>query len=389
MSVPIVRLKPKEDIRVRSGHLWVFSNEISKVEEAPSPGDVVEVRSSKDFPVGFGFFSPKTLIAVRIISKEYIDPQKEFFVNRLQTALSLREKFFGSPFYRLAYGESDFLPGLIVDRFDKLFSVQILSVGMEKKKALIYEAIQELFSPEAIFERNDSSTRELEGLDQSKSVVIGKEKTVDYEEEGVVFRINPFRGQKTGFYFDQRQNRIFSRKFAGDFKVLDLFSNEGGFALGMAYAGANEVTAVDSSQQALGNLVTNLQLNNLSNVKAVTADVNDYLKQISSANDKFDVVICDPPNYARSRKSVTAAKVGYKQLHKNIFNVLNPGGILLTASCSHHIFKETFEEIVMKTALKCGRTLQLLHRAGASPDHPILPQMPETDYLKFNAYKVS
>jgi 23S rRNA (cytosine1962-C5)-methyltransferase len=388
MKHPIIRLKSKEDIRIQSGHLWVFSNEIAKIEGEPAAGDVVQVLSAKNSSMGFGFYNPKTLIAVRIISREFVEPEKTFFTARIQSALSLRTTLFNIPFYRLVYGESDFLPGLIIDRFGDLFTVQILSVGMEKRKDFIHDSIKELFSPAAIYERNDSQTRELEGLPQSKSIIFGKEETADYDEDGVVFRINPFSGQKMGFYFDQRLNRIFSRAFAKDSKVLDLFSNEGGFALNMAHAGAGSVVAVDSSESAIGNLKVNASLNRLENVNAVAADVHQYLQQALSANEMFDAVVCDPPSFTRSRKSVTTAKIGYKQLHRSIFSVLKPGGILLTASCSHHIFRETFEDAVSDAALKSGKTLQLLHRAGASPDHPILPSMPETEYLKFNVYRV-
>ncbi len=388
MTHCIVRLKPKEDNRILAGHLWVFSNEVSKMDGSASAGDVVEVRSSKNTSLGFGFYNPKTLIAVRIIAKEFIDPDKDFFVNRLVQALSIRERLFDSPFYRLCYGESDFLPGLTIDRFGNLFSVQILSVGMEKRKEIVYKSLEELFSPEAIYERNESQTRELEGLGRSKAVVLGAEKTVDYDEAGVNFRINPFRGQKTGFYYDQRSNRVFSRRFAKESRVLDLFANEGGFALGLARAGAREVVAVDSSGPAIETLVSNSVSNELAQVTALTSDVHAFLSRAAADNEKFDVIVCDPPSFTKNRKSVTAAKAGYKQLHRSIFALLNPNGILLTASCSHHIFRETFDEIVDETARRNGRTLQLLHRAGASPDHPVLPSMPETEYLKFNAYRV-
>jgi len=388
MSHFIVKLKPKEDIRLLAGHLWVFSNEISGIEGGPMAGDVVEVRSARNFSLGFGFYNPKTLIAVRIMSKDFVEPQKNFFVEKIQSAFRLRERFFPSPFYRLAYGESDFLPGLIIDRFGDLFSVQILSAGMDKRKDSIYDAIKELFFPKAIYERNDTPTRELEGLLQSKSIIFGREETADYDEDGVVFRVNPFCSQKTGFYFDQRINRLFSRRFAAGSNVLDLFSNEGGFALNMAHAGASKVTAVDSSESAINNLITNSRLNRLEQVNALPSDVHAYLSRALSANEKFDVIVCDPPSFTKNRRSVTTAKAGYRQLHRTIFSLLKSSGILLTASCSHHVFRQTFEEVICEAALKSGRVLQLLHRAGASPDHPILPSMPETEYLKFNAYRV-
>lgn len=388
MSIPSVRLKRKEEKRILAGHLWVFSNEIEKIEGTPETGDVVEVRSGKNEPLGFGFFNPKTLIAVRLFSKEFVEPDKQFFIDRLRSALELRGRLFDVPFYRLAYGESDFLPGLIIDRFDSIFSVQVFSAAMEKRRDMIYESIKELFSPDAVYEKNESSTRILEGLAQSKSVIYGEERSVDYEEDGVVFRINPFRGQKTGFYLDQRANRIFSRRFGGDAHVLDLFSNEGGFGLNLARAGAIMVQCVDSSEQSVDSLRVNSEINGFKNVEGIVLDVDSFLRKAVSSGEKYDVVVCDPPSFTKNKRSVTPAKAGYRHLHENIFAVLKPGGILLTASCSHHIFRQTFEDVVALAARKTGRTLQLLHRAGAAPDHPVLPAMPETEYLKFNAYRV-
>lgn len=389
MTVPVVRLKRKEEKRILAGHLWVFSNEIENIGGAPGVGDIVEVRSAKGDRVGFGFYNPRTLIAVRIFSTEFVQPDKDFFIDRLKTALELRERLFQKPFYRLTYGESDFLPGLIIDRFGPVFSVQILSAAMERRKEIIYESVKEMFSPSAIYERNESSTRELEGLPQSKSIVFGEEMCVDYDEEGVTFRLNPFRGQKTGFYYDQRLNRIFARHFAPGSEALDLFSNEGGFGLNLASTGASKVTSVDSSETAVQALRINSQLNGLSNVEVEVSDVYSFLDNVASAGKKFDVIVCDPPSFTKSRRSVTTAKAGYRRLHESIFRILKPYGILLTASCSHHIFRETFEDVVAIAAQKSGRSLQLLHRAGASPDHPVLPMMPETEYLKFNAYRVN
>ena len=186
MTIPSIRLKRKEENRILAGHLWVFSNEIEKIEGMPETGDVVEVRSGRNERLGFGFFNPKTLIAVRLFSKEFVEPDKDFFTRRLTSALDLRERLFGVPFYRLAYGESDFLPGLIVDRFGSLFSVQIFSAAMEKRKDLVFQSIMEVFSPDAVYERNEGATRELEGLPQLKSVIHGEEKCVDYDEDGEV-----------------------------------------------------------------------------------------------------------------------------------------------------------------------------------------------------------
>ncbi len=388
MTIPVIRLKPKEDKRITSGHQWVFSNEIAQIEGKPETGDVVEVRSKRDEQLGFGFYNQKTLIAIRIFSRNYVEPDRNFFIDRIQSALSLRQKIFGTPFYRLTYGESDFLPGLIIDRFDNLFTVQMLSAAIEKRKEIIYDSLNDLFSPTAIYERNDTSARELEGLAQTKSIVCGQEQTIDYDEEGVIFRINPFRGQKTGFYFDQRMNRIFSRRFGDRSRVLDLFSNEGGFGLNLSRSGATKVIAVDSSEAATRSVSLNANLNGLTNIVAETADVQSYLERAEDSGEKYDVIICDPPSFARNRRSVGSAKAGYRRLHESLFKIIDANGILLTACCSHHIYRETFEKVVWEAALRSGRSLQLLHRAGASPDHPVLPAMPETEYLKFSAYRV-
>ncbi|MCL4539930.1 MAG: class I SAM-dependent rRNA methyltransferase [Bacteroidetes bacterium] len=388
MTIPIVRLKPKEERRILSGHLWVFSNEIAGIEGAPAVGDVVSVRKHGGVQIGYGFYNPQTLIAVRLFSKEYVEPDKLFFTSRITSALELRETLFHAPFYRLVHSESDFLPGLTIERFGTLFSVQILSAAMERRKDIIYDCLREMFDPAAIYERNEGSSRELEGLPPAREIVFGEERTVDYDENGVTFRINPLSGQKTGFYFDQRLNRIFSREFADHSSVLDLFSNEGGFALNLARAGSEKIVAVDSSQQAINNLLLNSELNGFKNVQGIVADVNSFLAKASASGEKYDVVVSDPPSFTKNRKSVPAAKAGYRHLHETIFSVLKKGGILLTASCSHHIFRETFEEVIATAAERAGRTLQLLHRAGASPDHPVLPGMPETEYLKFNVYRV-
>ncbi len=389
MTIPQVRLKRKEENRLLAGHLWVFSNEIEKIDGSPSVGDVVDVRSSKNERLGYGFFNPSTLIAVRIFSREFVEPDVDFFANRLSSSLELRRRLFAVPFYRLVYGESDFLPGLIIDRFDSLFTVQIFSAAMERRKELIYEALKRIFSPTAIYERNESATRELEGLGQSKSIILGEDSTVDYDEDGVIFRINPFHGQKTGFYFDQRLNRIFSRRFAGGAEVLDLFSNEGGFTLNMSKAGAASVKSVDASEPAIDALRSNAGLNALTGIDAEPSDADLFLKKAATSGKKYDIVVCDPPSFTRNRKSVPAAKAAYRRLHESVFGILRPGGILLTASCSHHIFRQTFEDTIASAAQRSERTLQLLHRAGAAPDHPVLPAMPETEYLKFNAYRVS
>lgn len=389
MKTPIVTLRAKEERRLRKGHLWVFSNEILKIEGTAGVGDVVEVRDSRNNPLGYGFYNPRSLISVRIFSKEYVEPNIEFLIKRIDSALQLRKKIFSIPFYRVVHGESDFLPGLIIDRFGDIVSIQTYSAAFEQRKELVHQAVEEIFSPRAIYRRDESPTRILEGLEQTKSIVKGFEETVRYDEEGVVFNISPYRGQKTGFYFDQRFNRLMCRRFVKGGRVLDLYCNEGGFSLNAAFAGATQVIGVESSEYAVNKALDNIKSNQFKGVDVYLSDVDAYLDTLIRRKEMFDVVICDPPGFTKNKKSIPQAKSAYRKLHEKIFSLLSDGGILMTGSCSYHIYRETFEEIVSQAASDAGRGLQLLSRSGAAPDHPILTAMPETDYLKFNVYSTS
>lgn len=381
-------LKNKEERRILAGHLWVFSNEVREVHGSPVAGDVVEVVAANGKSLGVGFYNPKSLIAVRLLSRQVIEITAQFFFERLERALALRRKLYpASEWFRLVHSESDALPGLVVDKFNDLLSVQTFSAGMENRLALIADVLEELLHPSAIVERNESPLRELEGLPPRTSVLRGAVSPTTLTDGDVEYVVDVLAGQKTGFFLDQRENRPRVRRFSVGARVLDCFCNDGGFSLHAARAGAQHVTAIDISADAVRRTAANAAANGLS-VECLQADVFEQLREFKVQRATFDVVILDPPSFTKSRKNVTAAKQGYRDLHIRAFDVLQAGGILLTASCSHHIEQATFLDVIDQAARKAGRSLQILEQHGAAPDHPTLFAMPETAYLKFIVMRV-
>jgi 23S rRNA (cytosine1962-C5)-methyltransferase len=381
----VVTLKKNEDRRITNGHLWAFSNEILNISGEPLAGDIVELRNHAGTLLGIGFYNPGSLIAVRLLSRQEEEIDFQFFHRRIESALHLRTTLYSpSGTFRLLHGESDFLPGLIVDKYNNQLAVQTLSFGMDKRLTLICDVLESIFHPQAIVERNDAPVRSLEGLEQRKGILRGSVSPERIVEHGVHYTIDLLEGQKTGFFLDQRENRHRIRRYAKERRVLDCFCNEGGFALNAAASGASEVIGIDISDRAIGRAAENSSQNTLP-VKPcfLKSDCFDYLKEAATRGEKFDLIILDPPSFAKSKKSVRKAKKGYKELHTSAYRLLKPEGILATASCSHHVFEDTFLEIVHESARAAGRTISLLEWHGAAPDHPVLPGMPETRYLKF------
>lgn len=392
---PAITLQKREDLRIRAGHLWVFSNEIREVAGDPQPGSLVEVRDAGGAFIGSGMYNPHSLIAARILTHDESlrgreTPGREFFNDRIGRALELRKLLFpSSDTYRLAHGESDLLPGLVIDRYNEYCSIQTVSLGMDACLPWIVETLEDLLRPAGIIERNDTPLRDLEGLPRQKKILRGTAGTTEFEEDGVRCLVNPLEGQKTGFYLDQRINRAAIGRFTKDRAVLDCFCNEGGFALHAAQAGAKTIRAVDTSAAAIEQGGRNAALNAFAApIEWLQEDVFEHLEHATQEGTKYDMVILDPPSFTRSRKNVPAAKQGYRQLHAKAFSLLPTGGILATASCSHHIYEETFLETILDGARKAGTTVSLLDWRGASPDHPVLPAMPETKYLKFGIFCV-
>ncbi len=385
-----ILLRKNEEHRIIAGHQWAFSNEIKTVEGNPDPGDVVELHRHDGKLIGQGFYNPHSLIAFRLLSKEVEEISFQFFERRITDALNLRKRIYHtSESFRLVHGESDFLPGLIIDKYNEFLSVQILSAGMERRITLIGDVLESIFHPKAIVERNESPLRTLEHLEPRKGVLRGTLDQTIISENGVKFKVDLLNGQKTGFFLDQRENRKSLRRYTKGAKVLDCFCNEGGFAINAALNGSSNVLAIDISESAVAKAKVNAAINDTPTIAFETSDVFERLKELASKNERFDVVILDPPSFGRTKKSVATALKGYKEINSSALNLISPGGFLATASCSHHIAEESFLHAVEQAARSSHRRLQLLEFAGASPDHPVLASMPETKYLKFAIFSVS
>ncbi len=385
-------LKSKAGRRFKQGHPWVFSNELEKPAERPQAGDIVSLRQQDGTFLAYGFYHPNSLIAFRALTGKEELPGEAFFSQLIDQAISLRNKVYPQAnARRLVHSESDGLPGLIVDQFDDILSMQINSAGMERLIDLLLPLLKQKMSANKIVLRNDSSLRILEGLKQYTEVWQSDEKeaTANITENDIKYRVDVFNGQKTGFFIDQRENRLAFRRFIGKGdRVLDAFCNDGGFALNALVAGAAQVEAVDISGSALARAEKNAGLNNLSQkIQFSKVDVMKWLPGLKPEN-LYDVVNLDPPAFASNRKSIPVARKAYRKLHGSAMQVLKKGGILSTACCSHHISEEDFLDSIQQAAIRTGRQCQLLFRGGPPADHPVLLAMPESGYLKFHIFRV-
>jgi 23S rRNA (cytosine1962-C5)-methyltransferase len=387
-------LKPKEHRRLLSGHLWVFSNELKEVPRDIAAGETVQLFTSDGRLLGTGFFNPQSLIAFRLLTRNEDQPDREFFKRKILEALKLREKVYPATetnAWRLVHGESDGLPGLIIDRFDRALVLQSFSAGMDRHLPLIAEVLTELFDPKAIVLRNESPLRELEGLPLYKEMILGGPDDAHQviEDDGVRYRINILEGQKTGFFLDQRENRRIVRKFSKGADVLDVYTNDGGFALNAMHAGARSTTMIDISQEALQRAEQNARMNGLENFTIVASDAFEALAGLKQENRTFDLVILDPPSFTKSRKTVPTALKAYAKLNRLGLQLVRDEGFLATASCSHHVSEEDFLAAVHLGAMQAGKHLRLICRNSQPPDHPVLLSMPETNYLKFACFYVT
>lgn len=381
-------LKKQEDRRIKAGHLWVYSNEID-IKKSPldtfKKGDLVTLRNAAGDGLGVGYINPHTLLSFRLLSKnpkETIDMR--FFMDRIQAALNLRQQLYAKPFYRLVYGESDFLPGLVIDRLGDTFVMQITTAGMEQFVELITQALTEMFQPKAIILKNDSSSRALEGLQNEVRALTGElSESILLEENGIAFKVALSSSQKTGWYFDQRDNRAYTKPLVFNKRVLDAYSYVGGFGIAAAHFGAREVMCIDSSKTATHLVLENAALNHLEEKVAVmTEDVFDALKKLRDDKQKFDVVMVDPPAFIKKRKDAKEGFIAYQRLNELAMQLLTEDGILVSSSCSMHLSQEQLVDVIRRAGLKQNRLTQIIAQGFQGADHPVHPAIPETLYLK-------
>jgi 23S rRNA (cytosine1962-C5)-methyltransferase len=385
---PTVRLKAKEGRRLRGGAPWAYSNEIdmNAATRALAPGTVVNVAGDDGREFGTGYFNPNSLIAVRLLDRRPdVVPDEAFFAERISRALALREALYDRPFYRLVHAEGDHLPGLTIDRFGDACVVQITTAGMEGLRAPLTAALDRVLAPPDVILRADAPTRALEGLDSYVRAEKGTAARIAVEENGIRYFADPGSGQKTGWYYDQRDNRAFMAALAKGRSALDAYCYAGGFALAAAKAGAREVIGLDSSQPALSLAEESARANGLS-AKFVKTDAFDELERLGNANEAFDIVIADPPPFVKSRKDLEAGAKAYRKLARLSARVVARDGFLLLASCSHNIAPERFASECALGIQRAGRQARLIRQAGAGADHPVHPMLPESAYLKALVY---
>jgi 23S rRNA (cytosine1962-C5)-methyltransferase len=394
-----VILKPGRERRLMAGHPWVYKGEIGNIDGPVIDGDAVSIRDHKNRPLGVGLINQKSQIVVRRFTT---DPEQqinaEFIAARIQAAWNHRRACADLPqaeaadaAVRVVFSESDLVPGLILDKYGDHLVLQTLTLGMDQRKGWVIEAARQLFKPSAIIERNDVPSRRLEGLDQMTGVVYGKstghvQTSIHLGPEPtnkISFDVNLLEDQKTGLFLDQSVNyREVARHCAGK-RVLDCFSYHGAFAIAAAKAGASHVEAVEISETAVARAKRNATLNGVAGkIEFVTANAFDLLKKSDMEKRSFDVIILDPPTFTRTKQNVDDAVRGYKEINLRALKMLQPGGVLATFSCSHHIRPELLQAVVVDAAADARKTVRLVKRLWQSPDHPILPAVPETEYLK-------
>jgi 23S rRNA (cytosine1962-C5)-methyltransferase len=376
-------LRPTREARVRSGHPWVFSSDIEKAQGEFEPGDVVNVESSKGTFLGQAFYNPNSQIALRMLTYRDEKVDKEFFKNRIKTAWEYRQRFCDINSCRLVFSESDFLPGLIVDKFADTLVIQSLSLGIEKWKDAIVESLVETCSPTGIYERSDVPVRRLEGMEQTTGLLYGEvPERVEMTENGIRFLVDVIHGQKTGFFLDQKENRREVMRLCEGARVLDCFTHNGSFALHAAKAGAASVLGVDISEEAVEVARENARINGLTNVEFEAHNCFDHLRELTDAKEKYDVVILDPPAFTKTRAQVESALRGYKEINLRGLKLVRNGSFLVSCSCSQHVSEDKFVEVINTAARDSKKRLRFVELRSQGHDHPVLPASPETRYLK-------
>ncbi len=396
-SLPTVLLKPGEADRIVAGHPWIYHGEILRLTTPPADGELVQVKDHRQRLLGVGFFNSKSKINVRLLAPERVEVDEAFFGERIRAALAVRQRHLPrATSFRVVNAESDFLSGLIVDKYEDVLVVQISSLGMDRRKMQIVAALQKVFSPRAILERGDLVSRKFEGLLEAGGVLAGESSgPVSVDLNGLRFETDLVGGHKTGLYLDQQANYQAVASFAKGAQVLDCFSFLGGFGLHAARAGAAHVHLLDQSAEAVAASQRNAAANGLADKCSFdTVNVFDWLKAQTAVKPhekvipRFDLIILDPPSFTRNRASVPDALRGYKEIHLRALKLLKPGGTLATFCCSHHVDATTFQDVILSAAYDTRRILRRVATYSQSPDHPVIPMIPETEYLKGFAFEL-
>jgi 23S rRNA (cytosine1962-C5)-methyltransferase len=374
-------VKPRA--RIFHGHDWVYGSEVLKTFGNPEPGDVISLKDGQDRSLGSAIYNPNSQIIARRFSRRKQELDREFFERRISQALAAREKLgiLRNP-GRIVSSESDGLPGLIIDRYGSHLVLQTLTLAMDRRKQLIAEVAKQLLSPTSIVERNDAPIRKAEGLELITSFLFGEQQEqIELEAKGIRFHVDLLTGHKTGLYLDQLDNYETVAELAGGMRVLDCFSNQGAFAVACAKAGASAVTAVEISGHQVKLIKENAQLNGVT-ITTVEENVFDYLSRQIRENAQFDLIILDPPSFTKSKESLNSARRGYKEIHLRALQLLSPNGYLATFSCSHHVSREMFMEMIVDASVDAKRYVRIVKYLSQPLDHPVLPHIPETEYLK-------
>ncbi|MDR1124327.1 MAG: class I SAM-dependent rRNA methyltransferase [Elusimicrobiota bacterium] len=386
-----IKLRAKEEHRILKGHCWIFSNELEQIDKTIEPGSIVRVLDSRGALLGAGFFNPHSLIAARLITRGEEELPANFIFENIDAAVSWRKQYGIRKYGRMCYGEADALPGLVIDRYGDYLVIEILTAGMEKLKEEILAAAQKIFKPQGIVFKNDSSFRALEGLGNAPHTVGDIPREAEIEENKAKYLVPLSGGQKTGFYFDQRDNRACLKPYFRDRIVLDLYSYSGAFGINAALNGAAAVWGCDSSAAAVEYAQKNAELNSVADICQYRRDDAERLLSANMRGElpqKPDMILLDPPAFVKNRKALPQAVNLYIKLNKMALEGLEKGGLLATSACSHHITREIFVDIIRSAAAKAGKKVAMTELRGQAKDHPVLLGMPETEYLHFALLEV-
>lgn len=379
-----VYLKKNEEKDVINGKTWIYANEVYKIDGKDKNGSLATVRSFDGKFIGKGYINHLSKILIRLFIFKDEEDNKDLFLSRIKYADEMRKKYICENSYRVVFSENDYLPGLIVDRYNDVLSVQFLTLGMNLKKDLIIQCLVEHFSPRTIVERSDSEVRRKEGLEPFKGVIYGENVTsCRILENGLNVEVSLIDGQKTGYFLDQKLNRYAVRRFAKDKICLDCFCNAGGFSLNLVMGGAKKVYALDVSKQALKDVENNANLNGITNIETVECDVFEKLREYKKDGKTFDLIVLDPPAFCKSVNEVKNAYDGYKDVNILAMKLLNNGGILVSSSCTHFINQTLFRKMLTESSRNAGRKVKLLEERIQTLDHPSLLTEDESSYLKF------